>query len=126
MMNEGFFVALDDGQELPFELKRVFYIYDVPLGANRAKHSITASMLLVCVSGSVSVACDNGLEKTTYHLCCPDIAVHTKPGILVDLTDFSKSAVLLVLASQSFDETRYFERPMFNELAAIDNDRRDQ
>ena len=79
-------------------------------------------MLFICVCGSVSLTCDNGSERATYHLSSPDVAVHTEPGIWVELSEFAKGAVLLVLSSLSYAEARYFDLPMFNELAAVPRD----
>jgi hypothetical protein len=107
----GELAAFESGDELGFELRRVFYIRANPVDAVRAEHAVSADELIVVLAGGVTVDLDNGVERQT--LCLGDIgcALLVRAGVWLRLRNFEPATVLMVLASLSYGETRYFERP---------------
>ncbi len=99
------------GRHLPFDVKRVYYLYDVPGGASRAAHGHRElRQLMVAISGSFDVTLDDGHRKVKYHLNRPYMGLSIAPMIWRDLDNFSSGAVCLVLASAYYDESDYFRR----------------
>ena len=93
---------------LPFEFKRIYYLFDVPSNAFRGGHShINQYEILIALSGSFVVVLDDGIEKKTFILNKPNIGLHIKTGIWRELENFSSGAVCLVLASDVFNEADY-------------------
>ena len=93
---------------VPFDIRRVFYIYDIPGGEARGAHAHkTCHQFLVAASGSFEVALDDGTEKRTVFLNRPFMGLHIPPGIWAAEQEFSSGAVCLVLASEGYDETDY-------------------
>ena len=93
---------------IPFEFKRVYYLFDIPSNSFRGGHSHTAQHeFLIALSGSFEVVLNDGNEKRTYLLNKPNIGLHIKTGIWRELQNFSSGAVCLVLASDVFDESDY-------------------
>lgn len=95
-------------QEIPFEIKRVYYLYDVPGGETRGGHAHKElHQLIVAASGSFDVVLDDGKIKKTVTLNRPNFGLYVTPGIWRDLLNFSSGAVLLVLASTVYQESDY-------------------
>ena len=95
-------------KEIPFELNRVYWTYDVPSGESRGGHAhIECEEIIVAVSGSFLVTLDDGHERKTYHLNHPYQGLYVGAGIWRELEDFSSGAVCLVLASHFFEEEDY-------------------
>jgi dTDP-4-dehydrorhamnose 3,5-epimerase-like enzyme len=93
---------------LPFELKRVYYLFDVPSTAFRGGHShVNQHEILIALSGSFEVLINDGMEKKSYLLNKPNIGLHIPTGIWRELENFSSGAVCLVLASDVFEESDY-------------------
>ena len=93
---------------LPFEFKRVYYLFDVPSSAFRGGHShIEQHEVLIALSGSFEVTLNDGTNKRSYLLNKPNIGLHLPKGIWRELENFSSGAVCLVLASDVFEETDY-------------------
>ncbi len=93
---------------VPFDIRRVFYIYDIPGGEARGAHAHkTCHQFLVAASGSFEVALDDGTEQRTVFLNRPFMGLHIPPGIWAAEQEFSSGAVCLVLASEAYDETDY-------------------
>ena len=93
---------------LPFEFKRIYYLFDVPSNAFRGGHShINQYEILIALSGSFEVVLDDGVEKRTVILNKPNIGLHIDTGIWRELQNFSSGAVCLVIASDVFDESDY-------------------
>lgn len=93
---------------IPFSIKRVYYLYDVPSTAYRGGHShLDQTELLIPLSGSFEVVLDNGKEKKSVLLNKPDKGLLINKGIWRELQNFSSGAVCLVLSSGEFDETDY-------------------
>jgi dTDP-4-dehydrorhamnose 3,5-epimerase-like enzyme len=93
---------------LPFDFKRIYYLFDVPSTAFRGGHShINQHEILIALSGSFEVTVTDGKEKKSYLLNKPNIGLHIPTGIWRELENFSSGAVCLVLASDVFDEEDY-------------------
>jgi mannose-6-phosphate isomerase-like protein (cupin superfamily) len=93
---------------LPFELKRIYYLFDVPSTAFRGGHShINQQEILIALSGSFEVTLNDGKEKKSYLLNKPNIGLLIPAGIWRELENFSSGAVCLVLASDVFEEADY-------------------
>ena len=104
----GNLTAVNNGVELPFELRRTFYIYDVPGGAERGGHShYTCQEFIIAISGSFDVTVDDGNDKYTFTLNRPNQGLLVVPGIWRTLQNFSSGSVCLALASHHFDENDY-------------------
>ena len=116
----GNITAVNNEMEIPFPVKRIYYLYDVPGGETRGGHAhYKLQQLIVAVSGSFDVILDDGKVKKTVHLNRPNYGLLVVPGIWRDLVNFSSGAVLLVLASESYDEMDYIRD--YNEFLAYTN-----
>ena len=102
-------LTVAEGQtNVPYDVKRAYWVYYVPAGESRGGHAHRACReLIVAVSGSFSVTLDNGSEKETFHLNHPWQGLLVETGVWRTLDDFSSGAVCLVLASQEFEESDY-------------------
>lgn len=100
--------VVEGGLNVPFEIKRVFFTYDVPAGESRADHANkTLIEFIVAVSGSFTVTLDDGREKRSVLLNKPYQGLLVKPGIWRRLEDFSSGAVALVICSDHYNENDY-------------------
>ncbi len=105
---KGNITVVESGQTVPFDVKRAYYLYDVPGGESRGGHAHKElQQLIVAVSGSFNVILDDGKVKRTFFLNRPYQALLVVPGIWRELEDFSSGSVCLVLASQIYDEKDY-------------------
>lgn len=105
---KGNLSVVGNGIDVPFDVNRVYYLYDVPGGESRGGHAHKAlRQLIVAASGSFSVTLDDGTNKQTFVLNRPCQGLYVVPGIWRTLDDFSSGAVCLVLASETYDETDY-------------------
>lgn len=99
---------LQNGNEIPFDIKRVYYLYDVPGGESRGAHAHkTLQQIVIAASGSFDVTLDDGETKKRITLSRPFIGLYIKPGIWRDITNFSSGVICLVFASELFDEKDY-------------------
>lgn len=99
----------EGGRHVPFEIRRVYYLYDVPAGAERGGHAHRRlHQVLVALAGSFKVRLDDGTERRTVVLNRPYTGLHVVPGIWRELEDFSSGSVCLVLASERYDEADYW------------------
>jgi len=106
--SDGFLTALEELHNIPFDIRRVYYIYDVPADTVRGFHAHrTLEQVLVCMHGSCRIKADNGTEKEEFLLDDPSKGLYTAPGIWREMYDFRDGAVLAVLASQYYDEDDY-------------------
>lgn len=104
----GNLTVVENGKTLPFDVKRVYYIYDVPGGENRGAHAHKElSQLIIAASGSFTVTLDDGLNKRSFFLNRPYQGLYVKPGMWRDLVDFSSGAVAMVLASDVYNTEDY-------------------
>ena len=101
-------LSVIENETVPFEIKRVYYLYDVPSDAFRGGHAHKDQFeLLIAVSGSFEVVLDNGTKKETVMLNKPNIGLLIPTMVWRELQNFSSGAVCLVLASDVFDEADY-------------------
>ena len=101
-------LAVIEKECIPFEIKRVYYLYDVPTGAYRGAHAHKEqSELLIALSGSVEVVLDDGFETRRIMLNQPNKGLLVPTMMWRELDNFSSGAVCLVLASDTFDEADY-------------------
>lgn len=95
-------------QDIPFDIKRAYWIYDVPAGENRGGHAHKRlQQVIIAVSGSFTVTLDNGQERKQYLLNRPDQGLYLNTKIWRTLDDFSAGAVCLVLASELYEPDDY-------------------
>ena len=106
----GNLTVAEQMKNVPFEVKRVYWTYDVPAGESRGGHAHKECVeFIIAVSGSFTVTLDDGKgHKQDYHLNHPWEGLFVPPGIRRTLEDFSSGAVCLVLASELFDEADYW------------------
>lgn len=94
--------------EIPFDVKRIFYLYDIPGGVDRGAHAhIKCHQFLVAASGSFEVQLDDGKVKKTIMLNQPFRGLHIPPGIWASEVNFSSGSICLVLVSHKYDEKDY-------------------
>ena len=104
----GQLVALEENKEIPFDIKRVFYIYGTQPNVPRGNHShYKTKQFLIAVSGSCRVTLDNGITKETFNLDKPNFGLLQDQLIWGSMHDFSEDCVLVVLASEHYDESDY-------------------
>ena len=105
---KGDISVVENGKEVPFDVKRIYYLYDVPGGADRGGHAHKELyQLIVAASGAFTVELDDGKEKKSFTLNRPYQGLLVKPGIWRTLTDFSSGSICMVLASEKYDAGDY-------------------
>ena len=105
---KGNISVVENYKDVPFEIRRTYYLYDVPGGESRGAHAHKElSQLIIAVSGSFTVTLDDGKIKRTFLLNRPYQGLYVVPGIWRTLDDFSSGSVCLVLASHGYDEADY-------------------
>lgn len=105
---EGNLTWVQRNENVPFDVKRAFYLYDIPGGEARGAHAHKAChQFLVAVSGAFEVVLDDGINKRTVMLNRPFCGLHVPPGIWAAEQGFSSGSVCLVLASETYDESDY-------------------
>ena len=104
----GNITPVETSIDIPFDVKRVYYLYDIPGGASRAAHGHNAlEQLVIAASGSFDITLNDGENKVTHQLNRPYLGLHIKPGIWRDISNFSSGAICLVLASEFYNEEDY-------------------
>ena len=104
----GNLTFIEGERHVPFPIRRVFYLYDVPTGADRGAHSHRQQhQFLICLSGSFDVQLDDGTQTRTVHLNRPWKGLHVPPMIWAAEVNFDAGTVCLVLASDEFSEADY-------------------
>lgn len=104
----GHITAINNGIEIPFDTKRVYYLYDIPSGETRGGHAhYNLQQLIVAATGSFDVVLHDGQNKRRITLNQPNKGLLVVPGIWRELENFSAGAVLLVLASEIYVELDY-------------------
>ncbi|KAA3649591.1 MAG: WxcM-like domain-containing protein [Bacteroidetes bacterium] len=105
---EGNLTSVENSKEIPFEVKRVFYLYDVPGGESRGAHAHKkCHQFIVAASGAFEVLLDDGNVKRVIQLNRPYMGLHIPPGIWASEINFSSGSICLVLASHKYDEADY-------------------
>jgi dTDP-4-dehydrorhamnose 3,5-epimerase-like enzyme len=104
----GNITVIENQIQAPFEVKRVYYLYDVPGGSERGGHAHKdLKQFIIAVSGAFDVLLDDGTNKKNVHLDRPYNALYIVPGIWRELLNFSSGAICLVLASEVYYENDY-------------------
>lgn len=104
----GALTFIENGRHIPFDIRRVYYLYDVPGGAERAGHAHRAlHQVLVAMSGSFDVNLDDGKEKKTFHMNRSYFGLYISPMVWRTIDNFSSGAVCMALASDPYDEKDY-------------------
>lgn len=104
----GNITVVENNKEIPFEIKRIYYLYDIPGGEERGGHAhYELEQFIVAASGSFDVILDDGKNKKTVHLNRPNYALHIVPGLWRELNNFSSGSICMVLASHRYDEKDY-------------------
>ena len=104
----GNITPVENNKEIPFDIKRVFFLYDIPAGESRGAHAhIDCHQFLISASGSFDVKLDDGKERRIVQLNQPYKGLHIPPGIWASEINFSSGAICLVLASHFYDEQDY-------------------
>lgn len=104
----GSITAINSGVELPFEVKRVFYLYDIPGGESRGAHAHKkCHQFLIAASGAFEVLLDDGKTQRQVLLNRPYTGLHVPPGIWASEINFSSGAICLVLTSELYSEEDY-------------------
>lgn len=105
----GNLTFIEGGNHIPFDIKRIYYLYDIPGGAERGAHGHkNLSQLIIAASGSFDVVLDDGFHKQTFHLNRSYYGLYVAPCMWRDITNVSSGAVCLVLASDFYDESDYY------------------
>lgn len=104
----GNLTPIEGGVDIPFDVKRIYYLYDVPSGESRGAHAHKAlRQLIIAANGSFTITLDDGTNKKSFTLNRPYQGLLIVPGIWRDLDDFSSGAVLLCLASEHYQAEDY-------------------
>lgn len=110
---------IEGGQHIPFDIKRVYYLYDVPGGSDRGSHAHKKlHQFIVAISGSFDVVLDDGQRKHRFHLNRSYYGLYVCPMMWRDLDNFSSGAVCMVLASEHYDEADYIR--VYNQFLVTD------
>ena len=118
----GNITAIENHINIPFDVKRIFYIYDIPGGEDRGAHSHKeCHQFLVAASGSFEIELNDGKTKRTVTLNRPYYGLHIPPGIWAAEKGFSSGAICLVLASEKYDENDYIRE--YETFLTFKNDR---
>lgn len=105
----GNLTFIQSGGPVPFGVRRVYYLYDVPGGESRGGHAhLALEQLIIAVSGSFDVVLDRGAEKHRFALRRADQGLYVPPMYWRELENFSSGAVCLVLASEPYNESDYY------------------
>jgi len=99
---------IEGGRHVPFDIRRVFYLYDVPGGESRAGHALkTCHQFLIAIAGAFDVTLDDGRARTKHHLNRSYFGLYVPPLMWREIDNFSSGSVCLVLASEPYDEAGY-------------------
>ena len=111
----GNLTSIQNSIEIPFDIKRIFYLYDIPGGKDRGAHAhLECHQFLIAGSGSFDVLLDDGKSKKLVTLNQPYKGLHIPPGIWASEVNFSSGSICLVLASHKYDEHDYIRE--YNEF----------
>lgn len=107
----GNLTFIENDRHIPFDIKRVYYLYDVPGGALRAGHAHkTLQQFLIAMSGSFDITVDDGHHKMKFHLNRSYYGLYIPPMVWREIDNFSSGSVCLALASDFFDEADYYRQ----------------
>lgn len=105
----GNLTVVNNNLEVPFDINRVYYLYDVPGGLSRGGHAHKElQQLIIALSGSFDLILNDGKVKRTFNLSRPNSGVYVPSGLWRELDNFSSGSICMVLASHEYDENDYF------------------
>ncbi|MFA5370485.1 MAG: FdtA/QdtA family cupin domain-containing protein [Sideroxydans sp.] len=105
----GNLTFVEGGRHIPFDIKRVYYLYDVPGGSERGAHGHRdLQQLIIAMSGSFDITLDDGHNKRSFHMNRSYYGLYVPPMMWREIDNFSSGAVCMVLASDHYDEADYF------------------
>ena len=108
--DNGSLVSLESLKNIPFEIKRLYYIFDVGGQKTRGGHAFkTIEQYAICLNGHCDFHLDDGKNKASFHLDCPKKALHIKPNVWRECSGFSKDAVLLIIVNKYYSEDEYIK-----------------
>ena len=106
--DNGNITVIENGINIPFNVKRIYYLYDVPVGESRGGHAhYDLEQYIIAASGSFDVILNDGVNERKIQLNKPNLALHIVPGLWRELDNFSSGAISLVLASEKYMEEDY-------------------
>lgn len=106
--SRGQLIALEEFKDIPFRIRRVYYMYDTAAGVTRGYHAHKSlEQILICIHGKCKILLDNGTEKKIVPLEKPYEGLYVASAMWREMFDFSPDAVLMVLASELYDEADY-------------------
>jgi dTDP-4-dehydrorhamnose 3,5-epimerase-like enzyme len=106
--NRGNLSFIEGYNQIPFDTKRIYFLYDVPSGAARGGHAHKElQQIIIALSGSFDINLDDGITKKTISLNRPHYGLYIPPGVWSDLTNFSSNSLALSLASELYNESDY-------------------
>ncbi len=104
----GNLTFVESGRQIPFDIRRVYYLYDVPGGSERGGHAhLALHQFVIAMSGSFDIVLDDGFDKRRIHLNRSYIGLYLPPMTWRELDNFSSGSVCMVLASEVYDEADY-------------------
>ena len=104
----GNITVVENSKNIPFDIKRIYYLYDVPSGEKRGGHAhYELEQYIIAASGSFDVIIDDGINKRRFSINNPNQAIHIVPGLWRELDNFSSGSICLVLASEKYSEKDY-------------------
>lgn len=116
----GNLTYVEGSRHIPFDIKRVYYLYDVPGGAQRGGHAHRQlHQIIIAMSGSFDVVLDDGSRNRRYHLNRSYYGLYVAPMMWREIDNFSSGSVCMVLASDYFDEADYFREYSDFQAAAV-------
>jgi hypothetical protein len=105
---KGNLTAVTNNKQVPFDIKRIYYLYDMPGGLSRGAHAHKAlQQLVIALSGSFDITLDDGEAKRTFQLSRPNMGLLIPSGLWRELYNFSSGSICMVLASALYDEQDY-------------------
>ena len=117
----GNLTFIESARHIPFSIKRIFYLYDVPGGAIRAGHALkSCHQFLIATSGSFDVIVEDGDEKQTFQLNRSYYGLYIPPLIWREISNFSSNSICMVLASEFFSEEDYYRD--YSQFVAVMNE----
>jgi hypothetical protein len=103
--------VITNSDNIPFDVKRIYYLYDVPEGESRGAHGHkNLQQFIIATSGSFDILIDDGFNRQVFTLSCPNQALYVVPGMWRELLNFTSDATCLVLASEHYDESDYIRK----------------
>lgn len=104
----GSLIALEQNKNIPFDIKRIYYIFDTKTNVSRGFHAhYNLEQVAICLKGSVTFILDDGKERKSVLLNSPSVGLHIRGLIWREMHDFSDDCVLMVVSSEHYDEADY-------------------